>query len=147
MLNLITGPVTINCNSSYDTEVTTHGSIIQSPNYPSSYEPGKNCRITIRFSDRILLRFLDFDVEACSDSCCDYLIVFDGPVAEYTSWDDLNDPRQMGKKLCGYTNPGKMVSSGTTMHLLFQTDSTQQRNGFRIQALETGKLLINFQTL
>ena len=118
----------MDCDSPYDTEVTTSGSIIQSPNYPSSYEPRKDCRTTIRFSNRILLRFLNFDVEyhySCSD---DYLIIYDGP-------DDTSS--QIGAKLCGNTKPTEIKSSGNTMHIQFHTDGYRDGyTGFRIQILD-----------
>ena len=139
-MHLFIALVTIDCDLPYDAEVTTPGTLIQSPNYPSSYEPGKDCRTTITFSNRILLRFLYFDVE--EDLYCDkdYLIIYDGP-------DDRNWSSQMITKLCGNTNPTEIESSGTTIHILFHTDSSEQRDGFRIQVLEFGKIIIKCYTL
>ena len=138
MLHLIIVVITIDCDSPYDTEVTIPGSIIRSPNYPNAYERGKDCRTTIRFSNRILLRFLSFDVEEHSDCDYDYLIIYDGP-------DDSSS--QIGTKLCGNTNPTEIESSGTTIHILFHTDSSEQRDGFQIQVLEFGKIIIKCYTL
>ena len=135
---LFIGLVTIDCDSPYDTEVTTPGTLIQSPNYPSSYEPGKDCRTTITFSNRILLRFLYFDVEEVADCDYDYLIIYDGP-------DDSSS--QIETKLCGNTNPTEIESSGTTIHILFHTDSSEQRGGFQIQVLEFGMIIIKCYTL
>ena len=134
-MHLFIGLVTIDCDSPYDTEVTTPGSIIQSPNYPSSYEREKDCRTTIRFSNRVLLRFLNFDVEKHEDKICeyDYLIIYDGP-------DDSST--QIGTKLCGNTKPAEVESSGNTVHILFHTDDYTQKAGFRIQILEIGRLII-----
>ena len=127
----------MDCDSPYDTEVTTPGSIIQSPNYPSPYEPGQDCRTTIRFSNRILLRFLNFDVEDDSSCDYDYLIIYDGP-------DDTTS--QIGAKLCGNTKPTEIKSSGNTVHILFHTDGDAQfrgkTGGFQIQILEIGRLII-----
>ena len=128
----------MDCDSPYDTEFTTSGSIVQSPNYPISYEPSKDCRTTIRFSNRILLRFLNFDVEyhySCSD---DYLIIYDGP-------DDTSS--QIGAKLCGNTKPREIKSFGNTMHIQFHTDRNTEATGFQIQILEIGMLIIKYQTL
>ena len=137
-MHLFIGLVTIDCDSPYDTEVTTPGTLIQSPNYPSSYEPEKDCRTTITFSKRILLRFLYFDIEEDSNCDYDYLIIYDGP-------DDSSS--QIGTKLCGNTNPTEIESSGTTIHILFHTDSSEQRDGFQIQVLEFGKIIIKCYTL
>ena len=137
-MHLITGLLTIDCASPYDAPVTTPGSVIQSPNYPSSYEPGKDCRTKITFSTRILLRFLYFDVEEVADCDYDYLIIYDGP-------DDSSS--QIGTKLCGNTNPTEIESSGTTIHILFHTDSSEQRDGFQIQVLEFGMIKIKCYTL
>ena len=128
----------MDCDSPYDTEFTTSDSIIQSQNYPSSYEPSKDCRTTIRFSNRILLRFLNFDIEDDSNCDYDYLIIYDGP-------DDTS--RQIGAKLCGNTKPTEIESSGNTMHIQFHTDASTQRTGFLIQILEIGTLIMKYQTL
>ena len=123
----------MDCDSPYDTEVTTPGSIIQSPNYPSPYEPGKDCLTTIRFSNRILLRFLNFNVEYDSSCDYDYLIIYDGP-------DDTSS--QIGAKLCGDTKPTEIVSSGNTMHIRFHTDGNVQKTGFQIEMLDIGTLIM-----
>ena len=128
----------MDCDSPYDTEVTTPGSIIQSPNYPSPYEPRKDCRTTIRFSNGILLRFLYFDVELDSSCRGDYLIIYDGP-------DDTSS--QIGTKLCGNTKPTEIESSGNTMHIQFHTDSNLQETGFVIQILDIGMFINICQTL
>ena len=137
-MHLFIAVVTIDCDLPYDAEVTTPGTLIQSPNYPSSYEPGKDCRTKITFSTRILLRFLYFDVEEVADCDYDYLIIYDGP-------DDSSS--QIETKLCGNTNPTEIESSGTTIHILFHTDSSEQRDGFQIQVLEFGKIIIKCYTL
>ena len=128
----------MDCDSPYDTEFTTSGSIVQSPNYPSLYEPRKDCRTTIRFSNRILLRFLNFDVEYGNSCMYDYLIIYDGP-------DDTTS--QIGAKLCGNTKPTEIESSGNTMHIQFHTDSNLQETGFVIQILDIGMLINICQTL
>ena len=128
----------MDCDSPYDTEFTTSGSIVQSPNYPSSYEPGKDCRTTIRFSNGILLKFLNFDVEYHSSCNYDYLIIYDGP-------DDTSNP--IGTKLCGDTKPTEIESSGNTMHIQFHTDGNIESTGFQIQILEIGMVIVKCQTL
>ena len=128
----------MNCDSPFHTKVTVPGTIIRSPNYPSSYEPGKDCRTTIRFSNRIVLRFLNFDVEYHGDCTHDYLIIYDGP-------DDTSS--QIGAKLCGDTKPTEIVSSGNTMHIRFHTDGNVQKTGFQIEMIEIGMLIMKCQTL
>ena len=68
----------------------------------------------------------------------DYLIIYDGP-------DDSSS--QIGTKLCGNTNPTEIESSGPTIHILFYTDSSEQRDGFHIQVLEFGMIIIKCYTL
>ena len=128
----------MNCDSPFHTKVTVPGTIIRSPNYPSSYEPGKDCRTTIRFLNRVLLRFLSFDVEKHSSCNYDYLIVYDGP-------DDSSS--QIGTKLCGNTKPTEVESSGNTVHISFHTDGSVQKAGFRIVISEIGRLIIESWTI
>ena len=128
----------MDCDSPYDSEVTIPGSIIQSPNHPSPYEPNKDCRITIRFSNKIVLQFLSFDLEDKDDCGYDYLIIYDGP-------DDTSNP--IGIKLCGDTKPTEIESSGNTMHIHFHTDARTAGSGFQIEVLEIGMLIMKCQTL
>ena len=135
-MNFIIGPVTIDCSFPYDNVITTNGTIISSPNYPSSYEPNKDCEATIRFKNKILIKFLDFDLEGAQgiSRCWDYLTIYDGPNKNY---------RQIGPRLCGRTIPKEVESTGSTMRILFHTDHRLQYNGFQIQILEFGKYFKN----
>ena len=120
--------------------VTTPGSIIQSPHYPRNYESGKDCRVTITFSSWIMLRVLDFDIEAANRKHCeyDYLNIYDGP-------DDSSG--QIGTKLCGKTSPIDINSTGNAMHILFHTNGQVEKAGFRMKILQIGRCISIRKTL
>ena len=138
---MITASKIIGCDSRYDSEQVTPGTIIASPNYPWSYDLDKDCRTTINVDKkyRIHLKFLNFDIDDCGSwSCnCDYLLIYDGP---------NNRSRQIGPKFCGRKNPTNIESTGNVMHIWFHTENNWgktiggvQSTGFQIQILETGK--------
>ena len=138
MFYSVTAPITIACDSPYDALVTTPGSIVQSPNYPRKYESGKDCRVTIKLASWILLSFLDFDIEAHKNCAYDYLAIYDGP----------NDTsRKIGTRLCGSTTPTEMESTGNAMHILFHTDSDDERTGFRMKISQIGRCISIHKTL
>ena len=116
------------------TEITTSGTLISTPNYPSAYKPYQDCKITIKFARRIRITFQDFHVDCCEElsqgaTDCDILQIFDGP--------DENS-EQIGSDLCGGINPTDVESTGSTMHLLFHTDELYESIGFQIEVLEIG---------
>ena len=120
------------------TEITTSGTLISTPNYPSEYKPNQDCKITIKFARRVRITFQDFDVSCCEDvvsqgaNDCDIVQIFDGP-------DERSE--QIGSDLCGPTNPPDVESTGSTMHLLFHTTDERyhyQGIGFQIEVLEIG---------
>ena len=126
--------MTIDCNYPYDTEITTGGTIIVSPNYPYAYKPDKDCRTTIKFgfSNRIRIKFLNFEVEQHPRCDYDYLAIYDGR---------NENSRQIGPKLCGEIRPAPVQSTGNTMHILFRTDSSGQHTGFQIQVMKIGNAI------
>ena len=128
--NFITAPVTINCGFPYDTEIVIPGTIINSPNYPRFYSPDNDCKTTIRFSNRIRMTFLNFDVEEGIIWCPDFLEIYDGP-------DETSS--QIGPKLCGQIRPIDVESTGNILHILFHTDDVAERTGFQIKLLEIGE--------
>ena len=112
----------------YDEVVTRPGAMIASPNYPDDYENNQDCEITIRFTTRIRLIFLAFDVEENYPNCTyDYLRIFDGPSS--------SSPQLFSQgNLCGSTIPYSMVSTGNAVRILFHSDSSTVEGGFKIQA-------------
>ena len=111
----------IGCDSPYDV-VTVPGTTIITPNYPHSYGVNLECQVTLTFQDRVQIIFEDFYLE--SSSCqFDWLEIHDG--------DDSNSDL-IGEKLCGYSIPGPMESSGNSITLVFHSDSTYSYRGFEI---------------
>ena len=119
--------VTIDCSSPFD-EVTTPGTSIMSPNYPNNYGSGQDCQVTIRFagSPTVLIEFDPlYNIESHSSCSYDYLEVRDGPSASSSL---------IGSKHCGATAPAPIQSTGNSMTLIFHTDSSFQKAGFKIVA-------------
>ena len=114
----------MDCSSPY-TDVTSPGSTIVSPNYPSNYTNNLRCQTTVRFpsGQRVNAQFLAFDLE--SDFRCrnDWLVAYDGP-STYAS--------VIGSKRCGSSRPSSILSSGNSLTFEFRTDFSQTFNGFKI---------------
>ena len=99
-----------------------------SPNYPNSYDDGLDCQVTIRFvgSPTVLIEFDPvYEIEGNDICYYDYLEVRDGPSASST---------MIGSKLCGGTVPPPIQSTGNSMTLIFHTDSSVSKTGFKITA-------------
>ena len=146
----ILGPNIIDCKSRYN-EITNPGIIITTPNHPGNYENNKICQVKIRFSGRVRIRFEKFDVETATrspiglnfgtfgrislrhllnpfpiahlDCRYDFLEVRDG---------DSSTSNQIGSKLCGNRIPNPIESSASSMTLIFHTDGSVVRSGFKI---------------
>ena len=126
--------MTIDCDSPFD-EVVTAGTTILSPNHPSNYENSKDCQITIRSSERVRIRFEAFNIESHSTCAWDWLEVRDG--------DGTSSSPIIGSKLCGTDIPAPIESSGDSITLVFHSDSSVQRSGFKILT-EIGKRRYKF---
>ena len=116
------GNVSIDCDSPFD-EVSTPGTRIVSPNHPGNYENDKDCQITIRFPERVRIKFEEFDIEFHSSCEYDYIQVRDG---------DNANSSLIASKLCGTTIPDAIESSGQSMTLIFHTDESFNGGGFQI---------------
>ena len=123
----------MNCEEPFD-EVTIPGTIITSPNYPGNYNNRLYCQLTVRFAaDEIVAITLDeFDVDDEEKSIfyspCyyDHLTLYDG---------DTTSSRIIDKALCGRSARGKTFkSTGNVMKLLFKSDYSGSRPGFKIYA-------------
>ena len=149
---LITASESMSCDSQYGNEITIPGTIIASPNYPGSYDLGKDCRTTIKFDEkyRIRLEFLNMDIVHNVDrtnggwkvSCdSEYIMIYDG---------SSDIPRPIVPRLCGYRNPKDVESTGNMLHILFHTDNDTLKypgrfrdsriSGFQIRVVQTGKI-------
>ena len=99
-----------------------------SPNYPNSYSNNLDCQITIRFEDSptVLIEFdPTFEIEIHSTCGWDYLEARDGPSA---------DSPLIDSKICGETAPLPIQSTGNSMTLVFHTDGSVAKTGFKITA-------------
>ena len=111
--------------------MTVPGTTITSPNHPSLYDNNLDCQVTIRFAESpaVLIEFEQpFSIESSGNRCpWDYLEVHDGPSASSSL---------IGPKLCGNLDPvpTPIQSTGNSMTLVFHTDSSVTRSGFRIRA-------------
>ena len=116
---------TIDCSPPFN-EITAPGTIIMSPNYPSPYDNSLDCQVTVRFSDNrpVLIQFDPlFDIESHSSCNYDYLEVREGASARNNL---------IVSKLCGDTNPDPIQSTGNSMTLIFHSDNSISRAGFKI---------------
>ena len=124
----------MDCNSPFTQEVTIPGSTIISPNHPNNYDNNQNCQIKIAFAEgqRVLLEFILFDVEHSSACYYDWLEIRDGPSA---------GSNMLVSNLCGRTIPNPILSTGNSLTLILQTDSSVTGSGFMINA-KLGKICV-----
>jgi len=123
--------LTIDCSSPFE-EVLTPGTVIMSPNYPNNYNNSADCQVTIRFanSPTVLIEFDPiFNIESHASCGWDYLEARDGPDAS---------ANRIGAKLCGTTAPTPVQSTGNSMTLIFHTDGSVTKTGFKITANPAG---------
>ena len=120
------GPATIDCQSPYDT-ITTSGTILQSTNHPNNYINNQDCQVTITFAvgQFVSIQFTAFNIETHSSCVYDWLEIRDG--------DSASSPL-IGSRMCGATIPGAIQSTGNSMTLIFHTDSSVSKTGFKITA-------------
>ena len=120
--------MTIDCDSPFD-EVTIPGSIIISPYHPNNYDNHMDCQTTIRFAvgQIVTITIEEFAVEAHGTCRWDYLNVYDG--------NSTTSP-MIGSKLCGIgTHVGtKIQATGNAMTILFHTDYSVTKSGFKLLA-------------
>ena len=112
----------MDCESPFE-NITTPGTTIVSPNYPTNYGYNLDCQVTITFKDKVSIVFDNFNVEY--DSSCDYdwLNVHDG---------DSSGSKLISSKLCGDDIPSPMNSTGNSMTLVFHSDDHYNYKGFEI---------------
>ncbi|XP_053093802.1 deleted in malignant brain tumors 1 protein isoform X1 [Pangasianodon hypophthalmus] len=101
------------------------GNLIQSqgeffsPNYPYNYPNNARCTWTLLGGELqvVSLTFTSVDLE----SCCDHIYVYDGPNTQYTLLGSVTG------------NQTQFNSSNSYMTVLFSTDSSVTRRGFRAE--------------
>ncbi|KAM4705286.1 LOW QUALITY PROTEIN: cubilin [Rhinophrynus dorsalis] len=100
----------------------SHG-IVESLNYPSPYPVNQHCNWTIQATTGNTLNytFTTFDLERFP-SCYDYVTLYDGPDTQ---------ARLIGT-YCGNQLPPAGSTNGTSLHVVFHSDSFGVRNGFQM---------------
>ncbi|XP_033642756.1 uncharacterized protein LOC117302896 [Asterias rubens] len=95
-------------------------SLLSSPDFPTPYLTMLDCHYNITNPDGcIILQFLDFNLQSCSECECDSLTIFEEGVATLPP-------------LCG-DDPLSMYQSTTgNVHLEFISDASVTNNGFNI---------------
>ncbi|CAH1775241.1 unnamed protein product, partial [Owenia fusiformis] len=98
---------------------------VTSPLYPRSYADGRHCEwtITVPLGNIVRVKFHDFELENCGDCGCDYLAIYNGASTDAT--------RLLGK-YCGTAMPPDFRSTGSQIRLVFRTDGSVTRKGFRL---------------
>ena len=100
---------------------------ITSPRYPNDYTSNEDCEwdIEVPIGKRIELRFVRFRTEASAD----YLKIYDGR---------SSSSRQI-ERLSGFATPSNAYSSGNRLHLKWDSDTSTQELGFKIEVRAYGK--------
>ena len=108
---------------------------MSSPSYPSKYPDNVDCEWTIKFpkGEKIVLNFMEFNLESHANCTYDWLEVRDGGAS--------NSPL-IGRKLCGTKLPKRITSKRNYLFAKFHSDSSSVRAGFRIQVDKPG---VSFQ--
>ncbi|XP_063063043.1 cubilin [Engraulis encrasicolus] len=106
-------------------ELSLPSGTLSSPNYPNLYPHSRTCRwnIAVPPGRRVTLTINDLRLEGDGHSSCyaDYVDVFNGVVP--------NAP--LLQRLCGTVPAGLQIkSSGSTMSVVFRTDSSVSNGGF-----------------
>ncbi|CAL1529132.1 unnamed protein product [Lymnaea stagnalis] len=95
-----------------------------SPNYPGNYNHNSECVWTIVVSrgSKIILVFVDLDVEGSSPNCYDYIEVHDGGLTG-----------RLITRLCGTLPPHPITSNTNKLWIKYKTDYNMAGRGFRAQ--------------
>ncbi|XP_077306325.1 low choriolytic enzyme-like [Lithobates pipiens] len=103
--------------------LTAPQGIITSPNFPKNYNNNTYCQWTISTTSKIKITFTDFDVDGDMKSgCTDELNIYDSQYM-FVAY---------GRFYCGQTLPASFISRGNIMQIIFTSDSTISRRGFRL---------------
>ena len=119
-VNISFGSVSSGCDGTFDNVQHT----INTPNYPSYYGINELCHWRIEASPgvKIQLQFETFITESIS---YDYLMIYDGSSENSTI---------LGR--FGGSSPSTpKVSTGSQMYLVWRSDETTTRNGFKIKVI------------
>ncbi|XP_066983363.1 tolloid-like protein 2 [Macrobrachium rosenbergii] len=104
-------------------EITSPVGEIYSPNYPDYYPSRKDCvwQFTTTPGHRIKLVFDEFEMEPHQECTYDHIALYDGTTSESGF---------LGR-YCGAKVPHPIVAYNNQMFMVFKSDSSVQRKGFR----------------
>ncbi|KAA3681817.1 uncharacterized protein DEA37_0009101, partial [Paragonimus westermani] len=103
-------------------ELQMESGTLNSPQYPESYRPSKECvwQIIVPVGYSVALSFHSFQLEKHDTCVYDYLEVRDG----------LTESAPLLKKLCGSQLPAPIKSTNNVMTVKFVSDSSVEKQGF-----------------
>lgn len=103
--------------------ITSPNGEVQSPNYPDSYPSRKDCTwlFTTTPGHRIKLLFTEFELEPHQECAYDHIVVYDG---------DSTEASTLGR-FCGSKVPHPLLASLNKMFMIFKSDASVQRKGFK----------------
>ncbi|BFZ22228.1 hypothetical protein BsWGS_25267 [Bradybaena similaris] len=106
------------------TVITEPRGYIVSDNYPALYPLDFTCNWTIlgHQNSIITLSFLDFVVEASVNCDYDFVNIYDGN----------NEHAPLLGNFCGTEQPQNVTSSTNTMYIVFRSDDSVNKSGFKI---------------
>ncbi|XP_030624670.1 LOW QUALITY PROTEIN: cubilin [Chanos chanos] len=105
--------------------------VIESQNYPNNYPLSTTCSWTIHASmgNTINYTFTAFELESTSIVCnYDYVELYDG----------LDEQATLIGKFCANVPPPANTTSGTSLHMVFHSDSSVTRPGFQMLWFQNG---------
>ena len=114
----------VGCNNIFDESPGE----VSSPQYPNNYPPGVTCRSLFIAPDNMIVRIdmQDFQLESDTLANCgqdwDWLEIYDA---------GEEDPEALIGRFCGSIIPGFFESTGTRMYMVFKSDISVTRRGFR----------------
>ncbi|KAF6769972.1 hypothetical protein AHF37_11429, partial [Paragonimus kellicotti] len=103
-------------------ELQMESGTLNSPQYPESYRPSKECvwKIIVPVGYSVALSFHSFQLEKHDTCVYDYLEIRDG----------LTESAPLLKKLCGSQLPAPIKSTNNVMSVKFVSDSSVEKQGF-----------------
>ncbi|KAF7262595.1 hypothetical protein EG68_00126 [Paragonimus skrjabini miyazakii] len=103
-------------------ELQMESGTLNSPQYPESYRPSKECvwQIIVPVGYSVALSFHSFQLEKHDTCVYDYLEIRDG----------LTESAPLLKKLCGSQLPAPIKSTNNVMTVKFVSDSSVEKQGF-----------------
>lgn len=104
-------------------EISSSSGQILSPNHPESYPSKKDCiwHMSTTPGHRIKVVFEEFEMEPHQECSYDHIVFYDG---------DSTDADTLGR-FCGSKKPPTIVASSNQLYMVFKSDSTVQKRGFR----------------